>query len=151
MATTVLLGLCDVLSHHHHPGDVVFQISASGDIDEDISKLVGLGDKFQLVVKRLDALQGIVHDVLHLLLELGHTEDGNQLIGQDFLLQRPCYFPGLIVLLVDVPIDVDPKDLSVGRVDQLPEIVGDGGHSPVVIGDLCDILEHPHHPDDVVL
>jgi len=85
------------------------------------------------------------------LLELGHTEDGNQLIGQDFLLQRPCYCPGLIVLLVDVPIDVDPKDLSVGRVDQVPEIVGDGGHSLVVIGDLCDILEHPHHPDDVVL
>ena len=150
MATTVLLGFFDVLSHHHHPGDVVFRIPASGDI-EDISKLVGLGDKFQLVVKRLDALQGIVHGVLHLLLELGHTEDGNQLIGQDFLLQRPCYFPGLIVVLIDVPIDVDPKDLIVGRVDQLPEIIGDGRHSPVVIGDLCNILEHPHHPDDVVL
>ena len=86
-----------------------------------------------------------------MLLELGHNEDGNQLIGQDFLWQRPYYFPGLIVLLVDVLIGIDPKDLSVGRVDQLPEIVGDGRHSPVVIGDICDILEHPHHSDDVVL
>ena len=67
MATMVHLALFDVLSHHHHPGDVVFQIPANGDIDEDISKLIGLGDKFQLVVNHLNALQGIVHDILHLL------------------------------------------------------------------------------------
>ena len=57
---------------------------------------------------------------------------------------------GLIFPLVDVPIDVNPKDLSVGHVDQLPEIIGDGRHSQLVTGCFCVTLDHPHQPDDVV-
>ena len=136
------LGLCDVLSYPHHP--------YGGGIDKEISKLVGLRNELQLVLRVLDALQGVVHDVLHLLLKLGHNEGENQLKVKASFCENPVIF-GLIFPLVDVPIDVNPKDLIVGRVDQLPEIVGDGRHSPVVIGDLCNILEHPHHPNDVVL
>ena len=135
------LGLCEVLSYPHHP--------YGGGIDEEISKLVGLRNELQLVVRVLDALQGVVHDVLHLLLKLGHNEGENQLKVKASFCENPVIF-GLIFPLVDVPIDVDPKDLSVGRVDQLPEIIGDGRHSQLVTGCFCVTLDHPHQPHGVL-
>ena len=92
------------LATPNHPNDACFQVPAGSGVDEEILKLVGLGDKFKVLMPCK-----AFHDVLHLLLELEHNEGGNQLIGQGLLLRKRCDLRGFIVLLLDVPIDIDPS------------------------------------------
>ena len=90
------------LAPPNHPKDAVFQVPAGSGVDKEMSKLVGLGDGFKILM-----LCNTLHDVLHLLLELEHNEGGNQLIVQGLLLQKHCDLRGFIVLLLDVPIDIN--------------------------------------------
>ena len=104
MARSFFLDSVMSLATPNHPNDACFQVPAGSGVDEEILKLVGLGDNFEVSMP-CKAL----HDVLHLLLELEHNEGGNQLIGQGLLLQKRCDLCGFIVLLLDVPIDIDPS------------------------------------------
>ena len=103
------------------------------------------------VVGCLDSLEGVVHDFLHLLLELEDNVAGKEGLVERFLLAIARYLGGIVVLLIHISTQVDSEDGSVGRFHQLTEFIGYGGDSGVILIGLCDVLGHPHHPKDVVL
>ena len=126
-------------------------VPAGSGIDKEVSHFLVLGTKTAVVAGSLDSHEGIVHDLLHLLLELGNNVDGKEGLVECFLLAIARYLCGLVVLLVHISTHVDSEDGSVGRFHQLTEFIGYGGDGEVVLIGLCDVLGHPHHPNDVVL
>jgi len=126
-------------------------VPADGGVDEQVSHFLLLALKVEVVVGCLDSQEGVVHDFLHLLLELGNNVAGKEGLVECFLLAIARYLRGLVVLLVHISTHVDSEDGSVGRFHQLTEFIGYGGDGEVVLIGLCDVLGHPHHPNDVVL
>jgi len=116
-----------------------------------VSHFLLLSLKVEVVVGSLHSQEGVVHDFLHLLLELGNNLDRNEALVERFLLAIARYVRGLVVPLVHISVHVDSEDGSVGHFHQLTEFIGYDGDGKVVLIGLCDVLGHPHHPNDVIL
>ena len=121
-------------------------VPADGGVDEQVSHFLLLALKVEVVVGCLDSQEGVVHDFLHLLLELGNNVAGKEGLVECFLLAIARYLRGLVVLLVHISTHVDSEDGSVGRFHQLTEFIGYGGDGEVVLIGLCDVLGHPTTP-----
>ena len=106
--------------HPHHSDEVALVVPAGGGVDKEVSRFLVLGTKIAVVAESLDSHEGVVHDLLHLLLELGNNVDGNDLLG---IARDLC---GVAAPLVNVSVHVHSEDRSVGRFHQLAEFISYG-------------------------
>ena len=103
--------------HPHHPDEVALVVPAGGGVDKEVSRFLVLGTEIVVVAGSLDSHEGVVHDLLHLLLELGNNADGNELLG---IARDLC---GVAAPLVNISVHVHSKDGSVGHFHQLVEFI----------------------------
>ena len=75
-----------------------------------VSRFLVLSLEVKVVVGSLDSQEGIVHDFLHLLLELGNNVDGSEGLVDRFLLGIARYLRGIVVPPVHVSVHVDSED-----------------------------------------
>ena len=62
-----------LIRHPNHPDGVALVVPADSGVDEEVSCFLVLGLEVEVIVGFLDFQEGIVHDFLHLLLELGNN------------------------------------------------------------------------------
>ena len=67
-----------LIRHPNHPDGVALVVPANSGVDKEGSRFLALGLKVEVVVGSLDFQEGIVHDFLHLLLELGNNIHGKE-------------------------------------------------------------------------
>ena len=106
--------------HPHHLDEVALVVSTGGIVDEEVSRFLVLGTEIVVVAGSLDSHKGVVHDLLHLLLELGNNVDGNELLG---IARDLC---GVAAPLVNISVHVHSEVGSVGCFHQLAEFIGHG-------------------------
>ena len=106
--------------HPHHLDEIALVVPTTGIVDEEVSRFLVLGTEIVVVAGSLDSHEGVVHDLLHLLLELGNNVDGNELLG---IARDLC---GVAAPLVNISVHVHSEDGSVGCFHQLAEFIGYG-------------------------
>ena len=67
-----------LICHPNHPDGVALVVPADSGVDEEVSRFLVLGLEVEVIVGSLDFQEGIVHDFLHLLLELGNNIHGKE-------------------------------------------------------------------------
>ena len=85
-------------------------------------------------------MQSIVKYSLDRFLKLGLNESRYHGSIECFLLRETRNLCGLIIPFVDIAMNVDSENWSIGSIDQLSELIGHGRNSSIVLRRLGHIL-----------
>ena len=114
--------------------NVILSISTGGGIHQKVTGVALSSLKLELVVGRFLPLESVVENFLDRLAKTRGDKGRDQRLVEGLVARVARDLGRLEVPLVDVALGVDTKDGSVGRVDQLPELVGHDGSSGRRVG-----------------
>mmetsp|Transcript_22473 Transcript_22473/g.50163 ORF Transcript_22473/g.50163 Transcript_22473/m.50163 type:complete len:267 (+) Transcript_22473:3457-4257(+) len=120
-------GFSHVLGDDHHSHHLVVHVALGGDVHQKVPDLVGFRAELELVVGRsLSVVQGLFEDGPDGISNVRENKGVHQQTTKGVLFSVSGDFCGLVVPFVDVSIGIDPKNRSVGGIDQFSQFVGRG-------------------------
>mmetsp|Transcript_95828 Transcript_95828/g.165158 ORF Transcript_95828/g.165158 Transcript_95828/m.165158 type:complete len:251 (+) Transcript_95828:246-998(+) len=136
----------DILPHSDNPHNVPTGITTCGRIQKDVDAVTGLGVQRELEITCFPSSKSIFKHHLNGILKFIADEIFHQASPHHFIFAKTSDLNSLLVPFIYLSLNVDTKNGSISRVNQLAEIRGHSGHLHLCSFLLSDVLPNTNNP-----